>query len=339
MKIFVTGHLGYIGSHLVPLLHQAGHEVTGCDLGIFEGTEWEPITRPQVEHLQDIRDLTVDQLKGHDCVMHLAAISNDPMGELNPGLTTSINLDGSIRLAQLAKEAGVPRFLFASSCSIYGKGEHLDLDENAPFNPLTAYAQSKIETEAALRKMADETFSPAYLRNATAYGHSPMLRIDLVVNNLLGCALSRGDIRIMSDGSPWRPLIHCRDIARAFIAFAEAPRATIHNQAVNVGGNSENYQVKDVADRVQKLMPDADIVFTGEVGADPRNYRVNFDLLGKLLPDFKLGDTLTTGMEELYQKYQTHGFNQDDFEGDQFIRLKVLQRRLHLLENREPHLV
>ena len=207
---------------------------------------------------------------------HLAAISNDPMGEMNAQLTFDVNRDASIQLAQLAKLVGVPRFLFAGSCSIYGKGERLDLDENDPLNPLTAYARTKIETEQAVSQLADNSFSPVFLRNATAYGHSPMLRIDLVVNNLLGSAMSYGEIRIQSDGTPWRPLIHCRDIARAFAAFAKAPKEIVHNKAVNVGGNTENYQVRDVGNQVQRLIPSATVVYTGEVGADPRNYRVRF---------------------------------------------------------------
>ena len=209
--------------------------------------------------------------------MHLAAISNDPMGELNAQLTFDINRDASIRLARMAKQAGVPRFLFAGSCSIYGKGEKLDLDEDDPLNPLTAYAKSKIETEQAVSELADASFTPVYLRNATAYGHSPMLRIDLVVNNLLASAMAYGEIRIQSDGSPWRPLIHCRDIARAFAAFARAPREVVHGQAVNVGGNRENYQVRDIGDQVQRLIPTAKVVYTGEVGSDSRDYRVKFD--------------------------------------------------------------
>jgi nucleoside-diphosphate-sugar epimerase len=198
-------------------------------------------------------------------------------------------------------------------------------------NPLTAYAQSKIETEKAVSALADDTFSPAYLRNSTAYGHSPMLRIDLVVNNLLASARAYGEIRIQSDGSPWRPLIHCRDIARAFLAFAQAPREAIHDRAVNVGANAENYQVRDVGDQVQRLMPSAKIVYTGEVGADPRNYRVKFDLLERLLPGFKLQYDLASGMEELYRKMVEHGFSKKDFEGDQFVRLRALKKRLHLL--------
>ncbi|AMV40848.1 NAD-dependent epimerase/dehydratase family protein [Planctomyces sp. SH-PL62] len=278
MKVFVTGHRGFIGSHLVDLLKQEGHTVVGCDVRLFEGCEWEPIVPADVDLVKDVRKVEHVDLKGCDAVMHLAALSNDPMGALNSQITFDINRDASIRLARIAKEAGVPRYLFAGSCSVYGQGEKLDLDEGDPLNPLTAYAQSKIETEQEVSKLADDSFSPTYLRNATAYGHSPVLRIDLVVNNLLGSALSYGEIRIQSDGSPWRPLIHCRDIARTFIALANAPKEVVHDKAINVGANSENYQVKDVGDQVQRLVPDAKITYTGEVGADPRNYRVNFDL-------------------------------------------------------------
>jgi nucleoside-diphosphate-sugar epimerase len=332
MKAFVTGHKGYIGAHLVDVLKQAGHQVTGCDIDLFGGCNWEPVPRADKDLVKDVRQITVDDLKGHDCVMHLAAISNDPMGAINAQLTFDINRDASIRLAQLARKAGVPRFLFAGSCSVYGQGTKLDLDESDTLNPLTAYAQSKIETEKAVSELADENFSPAFLRNSTAYGHSPMLRIDLVVNNLLASAMAFGEIRIMSDGSPWRPLIHCRDIARAFLAFASAPRDIIHNKAVNVGANSENYQVRDVADQVQRLMPSARITYTGEVGADPRNYRVNFDLLYRLLPEFKLQYNLVSGMEELHRKMVEHGFTKKDFEGDQFVRLRSIKKTLHRIQ-------
>lgn len=328
MNVFVTGHRGYIGAHLVPLLLNNGHTVTGCDIDLFEGCAWEPLVDPARSLKKDVRSVTVDELRGHDAVMHLAALSNDPMGDIDESLTYQINQEGSIRLARLAKEAGVPRFLFASSCSIYGAGAKLDMDESDPVNPLTAYARSKIESEKQIGALADETFSPVFLRNATAYGHSPMLRIDLVVNNLLGCAVAKGKIAIKSDGSPWRPLIHCRDIARAFVALAEASVETVHNQIVNVGGNQENYQVKHVADYVQRLLPDAEIVYTGEVGEDPRNYKVNFDHLGTLLPDFKLAYTLESGMQELHDKYQEHKFSAQDFDGDQFVRLRTLKKRL-----------
>jgi len=328
MKVFVTGHKGYIGTHLVDVLKQAGHQVTGCDIDLFGGCNWEPMPKADKDLVKDVRQITIDDLKGHDCVMHLAAISNDPMGAINAQLTFDINRDASIRLAQLAKKAGVPRYLFAGSCSVYGKGEKLDLDEGDPLNPLTAYAQSKIETEKAVSELADENFTPAFLRNSTAYGHSPMLRIDLVVNNLLASAMAFGEIRIQSDGSPWRPLIHCRDIARAFLAFASAPRDVIHNKAVNVGANSENYQVRDVGNQVNRLMPSAKITYTGEVGADPRNYRVKFDLLYRLLPDFRLQYNLVSGMEELHRKMVEHGFTRKDFEGDQFVRLRSIKKTI-----------
>lgn len=331
MKVFVTGHRGYIGPHLIELLKKNGHEVTGCDIGLFPECQVVDVVRPDHELSKDLRQLTAKELEGYDAVMHLAAISNDPMGNINAAITYSINKDGSIRLAELAKEAGVKRFLFSSSCSIYGKGDHLDMDETAPLTPLTPYAVSKIETEKALNAMADANFSPIYLRNSTAYGFSPMFRIDLVVNNLLACAVAKGDIRIMSDGKPWRPLIHCRDIAHAFVALLHAPAEKIHNKAINIGANEENYQVKDVADKVQRLVPHAKIVFTGEIGNDPRDYKVNFNLLNKLLPDFKLEYSLDLGMEDLFMRLKKMNFSAGDFDGERFVRLKLLQKHLSLI--------
>jgi len=331
MRVFVTGHLGYIGVHVVDLLKLAGHRVTGCDLGLFDGCEWEPFTTPDVELRKDVRAITQEDLDGHDCVMHLAAISNDPMGDLDPDITYSVNREGSVRLAQTAKAAGVGRFLFSGSCSVYGKGDKLDLEEHDPLNPITAYARSKIETEQRVAPLADDGFCPVFLRNATAYGHSPMLRIDLVVNNLLGSALAYNQIRIKSDGSPWRPLVHCRDIARAFVAMMDAPPERVSGRAINVGGNAENYQVSQVADQVGRLIPGADIVFTGEVGEDPRNYRVNFDLLASLVPGFELEYSLASGMEELHRIMVDHGFDAGDFEGPRFVRLRTLADRLDRL--------
>ncbi len=331
MNVLVTGHNGYIGAHLVGLLQDEGHHVTGVDINLFEGCEFDDYRKPEIEWNRDIRELNSDDLMGFDAVLHLAAISNDPMGDMNPEITYSINRAGSINLAKAAKEAGVPRFLFSGSCSIYGKGESMDLTEEAGFNPLSAYAESKVDSEHAISAMADENFSPTFLRNATAYGYSPMFRLDLVVNNLLCCAVARGDIRIMSDGSPWRPLTHCKDIARAFVALMNAPKEKVHNLAVNIGANKENFQVKDVADRVQDLMPEANIVYTGEVGADPRNYRVNFDLLYKTLPDFKLAYSLESGMKELFEKLKEKNFSEADFDGDKYVRLRTLRNRFDLI--------
>ena len=328
MRILITGHRGYIGPHLVKQLQERGHFVTGVDIGYFDNCPWEPLPRADSEMQSDFRLLTERELEGHDCICHLAAISNDPMGDLDPTLTYETNRDGSIELARKAKRAGVPRFLFSGSCSVYGKGEKLDLDETAIFNPVSAYADSKVATEREVAPLADKSFSPAFLRNATAYGHSPNLRIDLVANNLLACAIARGDIRIMSDGSPWRPLVHCYDIAQAFVVFAEAPQLLIHNQAVNIGANNQNYQVKDVGDAVQRLVPSAKVVYTGEVGPDPRNYRVNFDKLGRLFPEFKLRYNLQTGLQELLASFKQHHFSLKDFEGNQFVRLRSLKQRL-----------
>ncbi|MFN4123403.1 MAG: NAD-dependent epimerase/dehydratase family protein [Flavobacteriales bacterium] len=333
MKVFVTGHLGYIGVHLVRQLKEQGHYVTGCDVDLFHGCAFDDFIRPDKEIIKDYRLLTKDELKGHDVIMHLAAISNDPMGDLNEQITYDVNLHGSINLAKLAKESGVSKFLFSGSCSVYGKGLKLDLEEGDPLNPITAYAISKVKTEEEVSKLADGNFMPVYLRNATAYGYSPMLRIDLVVNNLLASAHAFGEIRIMSDGSPWRPLVHCSDIAKAFIHIANADERLVHNKAINIGANSDNYQVRDIAAMIKEVMPDCSIVFTGEVGSDSRDYRVKFDLLNQLVPSFSCDYTLQSGIDELHEAYLKKNFGKDDFTGDKYVRMRILRNRLNMLES------
>jgi nucleoside-diphosphate-sugar epimerase len=331
MKVFVTGHKGYIGTHLVRILKESGHFVKGCDLNLFEGCEWDEYVFPDLELIKDIRELSIEDIQGYDCIMHLAAISNDPMGALIPDITYSINRDGSIYLANLAKKAGIPRFIFSSSCSIYGKGEKLDLDESAKLNPVSAYAESKIATENELKEIADNNFKAICLRNSTAYGYSPMFRIDLVVNNLLSCAFAKKQIRIMSDGTPWRPLIHCADIARAFVNFSVQDLKGKNFIRVNIGANEENYQVKDIADKVKRLVNDSEVIFTGEIGEDPRNYRVNFDYLSEISPEFKLSYNLDSGMEELFKFLSDKKFSSEDFDSPKFVRLKTLQKRLNII--------
>lgn len=333
MRVFVTGHRGYIGVHVVDLLKQHGHDVTGCDLGLFDGCEWAACTEPDRYLRMDVRDLTPDDLSGHDCVIHLAAISNDPMGDLDPGLTESVNLHGSVHVAGNAKIAGVPRFLFAGSCSVYGAGATLDLAEDAPLNPLTPYARSKIEAEKLITAFADSTFSPVFLRNATAFGDSAMLRVDLVANNLLAHAHATSEIKVLSDGTPWRPLIHCRDIARAFLVLMDAPRGDVHCQAINVGANDSNYRVRDVVEEVRRHHPRARVVFTGEVGHDPRNYRVSFDKLGRLLPNFQLEHTLASGVEDLQRKLAERRFSRSDLDDVRFVRLRKLRQVLPRLQS------
>ncbi len=330
MKVLVTGHRGYVGPHVIEVFRNADWIVNGVDTGWFNNCNWADSPLPDEDKIMDFRQLEIHELEGFDCIVHLAALSNDALGALDEQQTYDINLRGSIELAQKAKKAGVPRFLMAASCSVYGKGEHLDLDEDAPLNPLTAYARSKIEAEEAISMLADAHFSPAFLRFGTAYGYSPMLRLDLVVNNLLASGLTTGEIQIHSDGEPWRPLIHCRDMARAFLAFAEAPKDFIHNQKINVGSNSENYQVKKIAALIKEVLPEAEITFTGQTGYDPRSYRVKFDKLNKLLPGFQLSYDLRKGIVELYDKFVAHSFSENDFNSPRFYRLRWLSERSNL---------
>jgi nucleoside-diphosphate-sugar epimerase len=327
MRVLVTGHNGYIGSVLVPVFHEAGHEVVGLDTNLY-GDEC-LFGRAAVADVPsfdgDVRDATPEIFQGIDAVVHLAAVCNDPLGNLNPDCTYEINHRATVRLAQMAKEAGVPLFLQSSSCSIYGKAGDELLTEEADFNPVTPYGESKVLVERDLSKLADDDFSPVFLRNATAYGLSPRLRMDLVLNNLVGAAYATGKVLVQSDGTPWRPIVHIKDISRAFLALMEAPREAVHNQAFNVGGTEENYQVSQLADMAEQVVPGARVEYAEGGGPDPRCYRVDFSKLTNALPNFQLEWNARRGMEELYEAFQREGVTGEDLFGPRYMRIKRVQ--------------
>lgn len=329
MKVLVTGHTGYIGTVLVPMLLEAKHQVTGLDTDFFAGCDFNCDLTEVPALRKDLRDVTVGDLQGFDAVIHLAALSNDPLGDLNPECTYDINHRASVRLAQLAKSAGVPRFLFSSSCSLYGMaaGDGF-LAENAPFNPVTPYGESKVRVEQDVSCFADDRFSPTFLRNATAYGVSPRLRADIVVNNLVGFAYTTGEVLIASDGTPWRPLVHVEDIARAFIAVLQAPRELIHNEAFNVGCTEENYQIRDVAAMVKEIVPGSCVKYAEGGGPDLRCYRVNCDKIARTLLEFRPHWTVRRGIEQLYAAYKAHALTAEEFTGTRYIRIKHLRSLL-----------
>jgi nucleoside-diphosphate-sugar epimerase len=333
-KIVVTGDKGFIGSLLKKLLLQKGYEVIGIDTRYFDKDCEFYLSDPQTKEIKkDLREVSETDISGSYAICHLGALSNDPMGEIDPELTFAINYRSSVRLAQLAKKTGVEKFIYSSSCSLYGIADGgNDISEEGQLNPLTAYAKSKVNTEREILPMADARFSVTCLRNATAYGVSPKLRVDLVVNNLVGWALTSGEIRIMSDGSPWRPLIHAEDIARAFLAVIEVPREKVSGQAFNVGVNSENYRVSEIAELVAEAVPGCRLVFTGEHGADSRSYRVNFDKIRRILPEFQPQWTLKQGIAQLVEYYRKYGMTPEKFSGRFFIRLKQLQ---YLLQSKK----
>lgn len=330
MRILLTGHNGYIGTVMASMLLSAGHEVVGLDTNFFEDCKLGPAEIHIPEIRKDIRDIGLQDLETFEAVIHLAALSNDPLGDLEPELTYDINLQATIRLAKFAREAGVTRFLYSSSCSIYGASSADDLlNEAAPLRPITAYAESKVRAEEALRRLANEHFSPIYLRNATAYGFSPRLRGDIVLNNLTAWAYTTKKIFIMSDGTPWRPIIHVEDISQAFALCLTAPRETIHDQAINIGANLENYQVQELAEIVRETIPNATVTYAGKTGPDPRNYRVDFTKLITLLPDFQPQWNARLGVQQLYQAYQDYDLTLEDFQGRKYIRLNQLKYLLN----------
>ena len=328
MRVLVTGHLGYIGAEMVPVLLDHGHDVVGLDTGFYDECDFAvpPAVVPELR--VDLRDVEPDHLSGFDAVLHLAALSNDPLGDVNPDLTYDINLHASVRLATAAKAAGVGRFLFSSSCSLYGAGGDEELDEGAAFQPVTPYGESKVRTEQAVSRLADERFSPMYLRNATAYGVSRRLRADIVVNNLVGHAVTTGKVLLQSDGSPWRPLVHIGDIIDAFEACLKAPRDVVHDQAFNVGRVGENYQIRDVANLVAEVVPDCEVAFAAGASSDTRDYRVDFSKIETQLPGYRPTWTLRAGIEELYEAYARAGLSEADWAGNRYYRLRTIRSLL-----------
>ncbi|HSM12459.1 MAG TPA: SDR family oxidoreductase [Thermoanaerobaculia bacterium] len=328
--MLVTGHHGYLGSVAAPLLASAGHDVVGLDSDLFEGCTLGP--RPPEgawrSLRRDLREIELADLAGIDAVVHFAALSNDPLGDLDPELTYEINLRGSIRLAEMARDAGVRRFLFSSSCSNYGASGDRLLDESAELQPLTAYAISKVRFEEELGRMASDRFTPVLLRNATAYGVSPRLRVDLVLNNLVAWGVTTGQIVLQSDGTPWRPIVHAEDIARAFLRLLDAPRESVHAKAFNIVPEGENYQIRDLAEIVAEAVPGCAVTFAEGAGPDPRNYRVSGTRLLDAFPDFSYRWNARRGAHELVAAYRAAGLDRQTFEGPRFKRLAWIRRLL-----------
>ncbi len=326
MRVLVTGHNGYIGSVLVPMLVRAGHAVVGLDTNYYCDSLFYPQQLAVEEIRCDVRDIKRGDLEEFNAVIHLAGLSSDPLGDYNPSLTFAINHRAAVRLAQLAKQVGVQRFLFASSCSNYGAAGDEWLTEDATPNPVTPYGEAKVLVERDVSALADDSFCPTFLRAATAYGASPNLRFDLVVNNLTAWACTAGLIYLKSDGGAWRPIVHVEDIARAYVAVLEAPIEAVHNKAFNIGTTTENYRVRDIAKLVEDVVPNCKLEYADGASADARNYRVDCNSIAHALNGFKPQWTARRGIEQLYRVYQSVGLSTDDFEGPRFKRIAHIQQ-------------